>query len=1274
MRLTHKSRLIIRRSLIGMTVILCVLIGYAYYWKWSRRPIRSEYSTQRPGESRRTWRVMRTAWKFQPGPSGAPWPVNDFFGNDDNLYYASDCEAGCIDPASGKTRWRFPFISADLARSVQQNSQSGRTWHLFLDADRLYACESQTGDGTSYEAFHLYALNPKTGKVEWGTQFLTPFAGQLCTAGSLLLLTDTDGTVKALRKQDGVLVWQQRMTARRYPWKGENPSLFLRVAGKYGVLQVGAGRILVFRVGDGSPVWSLPVKPKEAQAAEDGSPDSCVVDKGVIYALLKDNTMTAIDLPTGHRLWTRHAEQAVTQSGYTAGVPGRVICESSGTLVGLDPRNGKTAWVTNIDNNEFSLSLLTDTTMVKEPLEGQPKEQSKEYLKEQSKGHINGQQTRNVLPFSHAILYVQLACDAIVGHEQRLLRSVNSMNTLIAIDAATGKELWRWQPTHDMSFIYIVAGKQRLYTSEGSTVTALEDGEEDPLPDTQDGRGRLTRRLLYQQFNWPPPDVDPLQLWMRLVAPVAMRGVHSGAGAANSALGSNTTGSNITPGGNMANRGGNAVADPPDQNEAELALLEMGADSVPSLLEFISHAVSEQEKKPYPTGAANRPQNLPDGFSSVLDLLFDKEDPRVVPALIEQLERATYPGTRMALVETLVRSGDVRALRALFRYAQSVTVPPAKPASAVTVIASGSSTNAASNSEVSSAVQLTPVLLNPSPYSPSPEAREDALYYVCRHSVPPNRSPLSAGLPPDTPTQQEVTDWLMRCLSDRKTPSWLYLFAKFELLHDRGEKAKQAALATFHHERQARLLPDGIVLHSAPLDSGKPRTLSQENAPLPEPFQDFSGEIEPFATVREPSGRAWAAFLCRYLGRGEEIWFAQSQDTDEFAEATIGAKDKQENSLNGMKAGRSNIRYRTDYRYSRSRTFGLRTPPGKKKRGMHWRRPVFGFNLSVQCLHGGNPDKMTLTWSNGTLHVTWEELVGFSKVRSAKVRSGFQKTALKRFTHRQNCAIADLYRDSDGDGITDLAEKELGMDPLRADSNGNGIPDGRDKNPLYKPHKLTEQEQIYQAVLEALCQLGRSQPTDSSLFDESETPAPFGRTSAPIKLPSPPGSVGVEVLGHTGMVLCRPQRQLWPDHWSLNTGLKYAGQFHFFAPHIGLDGTWHGHDNKDAQGQTTPADPFAPSATDKNKAPDPFVFKDYFPVVLSKDGTRARIGFSPDYSIYQYSPASFDIEVRNFGGRWLPVECRLVYHMGRRIALSAVVPVHDHRNKFQMEYSGRGGY
>lgn len=72
------------------------------------------------------------------------------------------------------------------------------------------------------------------------------------------------------------------------------------------------------------------------------------------------------------------------------------------------------------------------------------------------------------------------------------------------------------------------------------------------------------------------------------------------------------------------------------------------------------------------------------------------------------------------------------------------------------------------------------------------------------------------------------------------------------------------------------------------------------------------------------------------------------------------------------------------------------------------------------------------------------------------------KDWMKRFVG--NTALWD---DSDGDGLTDLAEKRLGTDPHNPDSDGDGLRDSEDRNPLAAPRSLTDEEKVFAAAFES---------------------------------------------------------------------------------------------------------------------------------------------------------------------------------------------------------------
>ena len=57
---------------------------------------------------------------------------------------------------------------------------------------------------------------------------------------------------------------------------------------------------------------------------------------------------------------------------------------------------------------------------------------------------------------------------------------------------------------------------------------------------------------------------------------------------------------------------------------------------------------------------------------------------------------------------------------------------------------------------------------------------------------------------------------------------------------------------------------------------------------------------------------------------------------------------------------------------------------------------------------------------------------------------------LRAFGRETQFALEEIERDSDGDGWTDLEEGRIGTNPHAVDSDGDGIPDGRDVCPLYE--------------------------------------------------------------------------------------------------------------------------------------------------------------------------------------------------------------------------------
>jgi hypothetical protein len=286
-----------------------------------------------------------------------------------------------------------------------------------------------------------------------------------------------------------------------------------------------------------------------------------------------------------------------------------------------------------------------------------------------------------------------------------------------------------------------------------------------------------------------------------------------------------------------------------------------------------------------------------------------------------------------------------------------------------------------------------------------------------------------------------------------------------------------------------------------------------------------------------------------------------------------------------------------------------------------WTKPAFAFDPRPQM---DRVDSGTLKCASGILKLDFAGEKWIPSILAPTPARGHFEVSL-----------ADLYRDTDGDGLTDRLERQIGTDPHNPDSNGNGIPDGQDKNPLARRHRVSDPEAIYQAAIEALCQLGRTRPREFTGTVMEDSPVLLGSQATPLLLPAPPGSPDVEIRGHPGVVFCssRIEPRSLPG-WLVATGAGHGG---FTPPHIGVDGVGRSDGFGDGYLDKPRGDPF--EKPQHRGAYAPPAFNEWFPYERSTDGNRARVGWEDDY-LFGGAGNSFDIEVRKIGGRWYPVECR----------------------------------
>lgn len=129
-------------------------------------------------------------------------------------------------------------------------------------------------------------------------------------------------------------------------------------------------------------------------------------------------------------------------------------------------------------------------------------------------------------------------------------------------------------------------------------------------------------------------------------------------------------------------------------------------------------------------------------------------------------------------------------------------------------------------------------------------------------------------------------------------------------------------------------------------------------------------------------------------------------------------------------------------------------------------------------------------------------------------------------------ALADLKVDQDGDGLTDLVEKRLRLDPARPDTDGDGLADGVDPAPnARKSAPQTDEEKARLALFAQLFQLiDRRRPDHTAMIVWQDQALEWrGREGPTLTLPPEEREAFFEEAGLDGIA------HLFIDAWSART-------------------------------------------------------------------------------------------------------------------------------------------
>jgi hypothetical protein len=227
-------------------------------------------------------------------------------------------------------------------------------------------------------------------------------------------------------------------------------------------------------------------------------------------------------------------------------------------------------------------------------------------------------------------------------------------------------------------------------------------------------------------------------------------------------------------------------------------------------------------------------------------------------------------------------------------------------------------------------------------------------------------------------------------------------------------------------------LKDGEMEHQVryPPEPGRPQEM-QTTAD--------SGTIVPLAETRAASGDVWAVFLSGRLGNANDLWLAHGQKHHWIEFLFTG---KQFTTQNGY-------------------GYGNGGGPGKGACSL----AITGDNVAIRP-PGTNPA------AEVTRLMTQLQDPKLTPDKRNVLTAQYQRAAQQAqnvLDKPISLSLAELRKDSDHDGLPDLVEKRLGLDPHNADTDGDGIKDGQDANPMVGPESAkTSRGKMLQMVFEAL--------------------------------------------------------------------------------------------------------------------------------------------------------------------------------------------------------------
>jgi outer membrane protein assembly factor BamB len=247
-------------------------------------------------------------------------------------------------------------MDSDARVNALQLANGGQRWRVDTKSDKYDS--TNIGGGIGFDNGTLYATNglgevvaydAATGSQKWRVELGAPARSSPTIAEGRLFVTSIEDRLLALATDDGRLLWSYRSAAAPTTMLGRPAPAFSRglvVAG------FGSGELVALRADTGRLAWSdglSGVRGRTALADLVSIRAAPVIQDGRVYAIGMGGLATAIDLPSGRRLWERPI--AGQDSPAVAG-DWVFAVSSEQEIMAFSAQDGRIAWITALPKFE----------------------------------------------------------------------------------------------------------------------------------------------------------------------------------------------------------------------------------------------------------------------------------------------------------------------------------------------------------------------------------------------------------------------------------------------------------------------------------------------------------------------------------------------------------------------------------------------------------------------------------------------------------------------------------------------------------------------------------------------------------------------------------------------------------------------------------------------------------------------------------------------------------------------------------------------------------